>query len=415
MKSLEKFGALLMLCYSTGAVVPFLGAHDGTQVSRAELAVQLPLYLIAFFFIAMHQRHFLEAATKLKWVIALTLIAVASTAWSQDPAFTLRRGIVLLATTAFGIYFGSRFDIDEQLKLLTWALAIVMCASVVFAIFLPQYGIDNSLHNGAWQGVFAQKNSLGRALVLTIMVFIAGRGRKSLVVVGVLMCLCLIVLSKSATSVLVLAALVCALPMLRVLRSRYTFALPIILFGFLIVAASTLSDRFSLSELLRLVHRDPSLTGRTLLWSAVLSAIGRQPWLGYGFQAFWLGGRGASSVIVEQLHWSPPHAHNGFLDLTLEIGLIGLAIFIIGYLLLWRQALRFLKREPGRKAMWLCMYLTFLLAYNFSERTILDQNSIFWILYVAVAVNLYLDAPVSIQVEMPEQEAVQPIAAIVAP
>ena len=98
-------------------------------------------------------------------------------------------------------------------------------------------------------------------------------------------------------------------------------------------------------QILRHLHRDTGLTGRTHLWSLSLKAVARQPWFGYGFRSFWLGMKGASATLVQQLHWSPPSGHNGFLDITLEVGIVGLALFLIGYLLLWRRAFQFLSRD----------------------------------------------------------------------
>lgn len=397
LKLSEKVFVVTMLFYMTGAIVPFIGGEGvATQASSAELAVELPLYGLAFIFVVMHWKGFLEAALSVKWILALTLLAVASSAWSQVPLFTLRRSVILVATTAFGIYFGSRFDIDEQLRLLAYAFVIVIVTSFIFAIFLPQYGIDDSLHNGAWQGVFAHKNSLGRVIALATIVFLFLQNRRTRWIkwIGVAVCLALLVLSRSATSVVVLAVVIGTLPLFSLLRKQYSFVVPLLAMGGLILVLGIQPEKIVADQVLQLLHRNPGLTGRIRLWTAVLLAISKRPWLGYGFEGFWLGMSGASQAIVERLHWIPPHSHNGYLDITLEIGIVGFCVFAIGYVGLWRRAIRFLRADSGPAPVWLCAYLFFLLIYNFSERTILDQNSIFWVLYASTAVSLYLDCPV---------------------
>ena len=175
LKAIEKAFNVAMLFYTTGAVLSFVfGGSDGTvrdEGSLPWLALQLALYAVAFCFIAIRWRLVLRAARNATWILALVAIAVASSAWSQDPSFTLRRSIVLLATTVYGIYFGGRFTVAEQLRLLSWTFALVVCSSLFMVIFLPQYGVDHGIFFGAWQGAFHQKNMLARAMVLAALVF----------------------------------------------------------------------------------------------------------------------------------------------------------------------------------------------------------------------------------------------------
>src|SRR5579862_8210611 len=171
----EKVFVVAMLFYTTGAVFPFIAGYEN-RYSRLEgnpfeLALQLVFYTGAFWFMANHWRTVLDAAKSAKWILALLAIAIASTAWSQAPYFTFRRSLVLVATTAFGIYFGSRFTLPEQLKLLAWTCALVVLSSFAIALLVPRYGVDHFQHPGDWQGAFTQKNMLARIMVLAVMVF----------------------------------------------------------------------------------------------------------------------------------------------------------------------------------------------------------------------------------------------------
>jgi O-antigen ligase len=149
----------------------------------------------------------------------------------------------------------------------------------------------------------------------------------------------------------------------------------------------------SSQDLLVLLHRNPTLTGRTELWDAVVRSIARRPWLGYGFNTFWNGMNGESASVMIQVGWFPKHAHNGFLDLLLDLGFAGLVIFAAGYLLLWKKALRALRSMRGHYPVWICTYLSFMLIYNLTESSILVQNNLFWILYVSCAATLAVRLP----------------------
>jgi exopolysaccharide production protein ExoQ len=72
--------------------------------------------------------------------------------------------------------------------------------------------------------------------------------------------------------------------------------------------------------------RDTTLTGRTDIWAAVL-ALQPNPLLGAGFQSFWLGDR-----LVEMWQmfpvFRPNQAHNGYIETYLNLGWVGVFLFI---------------------------------------------------------------------------------------
>ena len=82
------------------------------------------------------------------------------------------------------------------------------------------------------------------------------------------------------------------------------------------------------------------------------------------------------------------YAHNGFLDITLQLGVLGLATFAIGYLVLWWRALRLLSDTTESAPLWLCTFLMFTILYNLTEGTILMQNDLYWVLYISTAAGL---------------------------
>jgi O-antigen ligase len=405
LRAFEKSFSVAMLLYTTSAILPFLIAgnypYPGLFGDTVALAIQTALYAVAFFLIALRWRSFLRTAWNVKWVLALLLVAFASTAWSQEPSFTLRRATVLCATTAFGIYLGSRFDVPEQLRLLSWTLGIVVCASFLCGLFLPQFGIDHLYHFGDWQGVFAQKNLLARAMVLATIVFYYARfpwGR-AIRWLGIAGAVSLLFLSRSVTGAVVLAGLFASLPIYRLLRAKFTFAIPAAAMVVTMIGAGVGIGLAVLPMLLQFLHRNADLTGRTDLWKAVLISISKRPWLGYGFDAFWRTTNGETGFIVQMLGWTPLHSHNGFLELLLSLGFLGLGTFVAGYVIFGWRALGLVIRTEGQIPIWVCTYLLFMLVYNFTESAILVQNSIFWVLYTSTVASLYLQLPAKIAVE----------------
>src|SRR5207302_9875896 len=75
------------------------------------------------------------------------------------------------------------------------------------------------------------------------------------------------------------------------------------------------------------LDRDVTLTGRTTIWGASLILGMDHPWIGHGFNAFWLGDEGSSGEVRKLAGWDVPSAHNGYLEIWLDLGICGLAAF----------------------------------------------------------------------------------------
>ena len=69
-----------------------------------------------------------------------------------------------------------------------------------------------------------------------------------------------------------------------------------------------------------------SLTGRLPLWEELLTWIYKSPMLGYGYLAFWDAKR--VEYLSETFSWEIPHGHNMYLDITIDVGIIGAILFV---------------------------------------------------------------------------------------
>jgi O-antigen ligase len=74
---------------------------------------------------------------------------------------------------------------------------------------------------------------------------------------------------------------------------------------------------------LEMIGKDPTLTGRTELWTWVLNAIAQRPLFGWGYLAFWSPDNPAAAEIIRAVQWVVPEAHSGLLEMALELGFVG--------------------------------------------------------------------------------------------
>jgi len=115
-----------------------------------------------------------------------------------------------------------------------------------------------------------------------------------------------------------------------------------------------------------LVHtlgRNSTLTGRTSIWKAVLS-LHTNPLVGTGFESFWLGGRleAVWNMSVKGIQ----EAHNGFIELYLNLGWAGLILLGVLIVTGYRNAVITLRRDPNVGRLQLA-FLTAALIFSFTE------------------------------------------------
>jgi O-antigen ligase len=141
-----------------------------------------------------------------------------------------------------------------------------------------------------------------------------------------------------------------------------------------------------------LLGRDSTLSGRTAIWEQVWVAILKHPILGYGFAAFWQGMKGESYNVILALRFVIFHAHNGFLEIWLELGAVGLLLFFLSYVRAWRKLWPILRSGMMGSAIWMVFVLLLLGAYDLDESTLLTFNGLFWVLYVTAIVDVEIIA-----------------------
>jgi O-antigen ligase len=303
----------------------------------------------------------------------------------------LKSCIGLIGTTLFGVYFGSRYTIKEQVKLLACAYGLVLFFSILFIVGLPRYGVEHGVHAGAFRGIFTHKNIFGRALVLGISIFLIAADvvprRKWIPRLGFGLAIVLLPLVKSTSSIINTTILLSALFSYKTFRLRYQAMIP----AFLMIVTLGMSVYFIYTEyseeMFQAIGKDPSLTGRADIWFWVGEMIEKRPLLGYGFKAFWNGLDGPSAYIIRAARWDVPYSHNGVLDLLLDIGYVGLLLYVMGFVIMLVRSIRLARITSGLDGLWPLTYLTYIFLSNLSEGGLLGQNNLFWVLYTSLAIS----------------------------
>jgi O-antigen ligase len=109
--------------------------------------------------------------------------------------------------------------------------------------------------------------------------------------------------------------------------------------------------------------KDPTLTGRTDVWREVIPMT-PSPWFGAGFESFWLGER--LTKLWNIFEWHPNEAHNGYLEVYLNLGWTGVILLAVIMLAGYRKIIRGFHRDVHTNSLCLA-YFVVAVIYNFTE------------------------------------------------
>lgn len=274
-------------------------------------------------------------------MVLMLIWALMSAAWAPSPAFVLTQSISIIGVSLIALAFSlSGWDSDRFERLLAGVLTVAMIASVLAALISPQLAIhsenDVSLLN-SWRGIAYQKNGLGvlaaASLIVWTYLWAARRTEPMISGLGILLSVFLLVKSRSSTSLMI--GLLSSIGTLLILRPSFSIGwlgrrivlgsmailIPLGIYGVI------WTDYFGFVG--AFFGKDGSFSGRTLIWDAMLLEIARRPWFGTGLSSFWGGMDAGEARVRLATQWAVRNGHNGYIDILNELGLIGLALFLV--------------------------------------------------------------------------------------
>jgi exopolysaccharide production protein ExoQ len=398
---------LLWIYYALNGISPFLNeptamravaTNSGSSVAMERLS-KLVLFVVCMLFVMRRPQAVLRVARQMKLVTAFPVLALLLFPVSQQATRTLTSALVMLGGILLMYCIATTYTLDQVLEQLFVLGTVTISASILFALVLPQYGLDNmGGHATAWKGIFSAKNALGDMALFFLTVAVAYRAPTTMLrclrLCQVLFCLVAIAFSQAATAYLLTAVYAVYFVVMKALhgfRKRdYVVIAAAMLILFCLAAAGMIV--FRPDFVLTLLGKDSSLTGRTQIWAAVLHSIGQRPLFGYGYQAFWLGLEGESYHVILAVSWMLNQAQSGFLDVTVETGIAGLTLVLLIFLFAFRDALSCLFRARDEARLngveWYLAVILLTLLYNLDESFLFEPKHLGSMLFVLACVGV---------------------------
>jgi exopolysaccharide production protein ExoQ len=359
-------------------------------------------------------------------LFALLALMLASTIWSNYPGWTLLGVLASLITTTFGVFLATTMSLADLLRSFGMALRWILGLSLVFELVVslaighhilplwidycdPTKKIPNAcywsrdllLHGGQIQGIVGNSNLLAMAAMFALIVFLVQflARTASRVWLGVWIVIALLTLGLTRSST-VMAATAVALVVgafILVVRAVHGRArIGVYVGGAVIAVAGVATALLAQGAILRLLHKSPDLTFRTVIWQKVIGLAEERPAGGWGWISYWVPWLRPYQDFIEHGGITYLQAHEAWLDVFLQLGIVGLVVFglfvLVTLVRAWTSAID-APRGAGLVRLFPLVILVALLVHSLAESRLLIEIGFALLVVVAITVSRKPAAP----------------------
>ena len=381
---------------------------DGSPLDRNILTVLLAIGLL---FLSRRLKRVGGILAANPAIILYFLLCLVSLIWADYPFVVFKRWIRSVGDVVMLFILITEQDrLNAFKRIFTRVGYLVIPLSILLIRFYPSLGRFYSRGGSPeWTGVGTDKNALGMICMLYGIVFLwrwlelyslkkkSVKQKRSLTALGLALVmvvyLLLIANSQTALSCFAMASVIIVatawskdwrkpVPLTMMVGGMVGFAYCVLIAGIG-------------SWLLTLVGRNPTLTGRTAVWDTLLDhAV--NPWIGAGYENFWIGER---VELFNRILGGLNQAHNGYIEIYLNMGFVGLA-FLAGVIVSGYRNILWELRRDLMAARLKAAFFVICVVYNFTEASFKMMSPVwFTFLWAAMMVPYARKAAVGVPVK----------------
>jgi exopolysaccharide production protein ExoQ len=387
-------------CSRGPSVVGFTGSQnlsaldatqEGSPADRAFYTILLAIGLV----ILVGRWRYIAGFIRANWPMVMFFgYCLVSIVWSDFPDVAIKRWFKAIGDVVMVlIVLTDRSPLAALKAILARMGYILLTLSVLFIKYYPEIGRSYGPWGGSadYVGVATSKNTLGiLCLAFGVAAFwrllIAYRnpglkGRMRHMAAQVIVLLMVVWLLKTTNALTSTATLIMASVLLMIMTSRAGYRRPAIIH---VLVASMLAVSIAVVFLqvspgtLEALGRNSTLTDRTAIWAEALSLV-RNPILGTGFESFWLGPR--LEEIWARFWFMPHQAHNGYLEIYLNLGWVGIALLGVVIVTGYKTVFRAWRQNPTTGSIRLAFFFMGLI-FNFTEAAFFRMQAPAWIFFM---------------------------------
>lgn len=337
---------------------------------------------------------------KKNWLFVMILAyMLLSVTWSRDPAISFRGwGREAITLIMMCLLVSEESPIKSFVSAFKRAIYFYLPFSLLLIKYFSVYGRLYNRWTGEvqWVGMASQKNGLALFCAFSIIFLIWSLWQNlvnwrmlesklpplvDIFMLGLAIYLMMgpqRTLTYSATSFLsLLTGLIAMLILKQAAKKEIPLEKKIATIALILIIIGTfmpLSGKIPIKGLPQMLGRTETLTGRTDIWNSLLPYAQKHIILGYGFGGFW------TTSLREEI---ASHAHNGYLDTILTLGIIGLIMFVVFLVKTAQASARLIDGEWNNFLLFLAMIFMYLV-HNMGEVLLGDFQSLPSILIVSI-------------------------------
>lgn len=387
------------LCFSCLIFVAFIGftpivtgeySAEGTLNGTGD-SVRQAAFVLVFALVVATTLLTKGSQALLDVPIALAVLLLwcwASVTWAIEPAVSFRRVLFTTIVVLSVIYSVNMLSYQQVVSsLAAWFALIVLLDWMVISIVtqaIHQANEAESLLAGNWRGIHTHKNEAGALCAVAALLFgdLALKG-SSFITAPILAALSLGFLAMTESKTSGGAVVAAALTGLFIDRGYRNPSLRNVMLAAGLCLSVLLAIGFGdqAADLMAIFDDPGSLTGRVQIWPVLFRYASDHPLLGSGYGSFWAIGS-ASPVYEDGAEWltTIAHAHNGYLDLLVQTGLVGLVMAVFALVVRPLYILTTQPLPPPRSRWLLASLMTFCMFHDLLESSLLDRSNIVWII-----------------------------------
>ena len=335
------------------------------------------------------------------WLFVFYFYMGLSIFWAESADISFKRWIRTFGNLIMVLIVLTESNPLEAIsKLFRRCFILLISLSVVLIRYFPNIGKQQSKHGlpDMWIGVSTHKNTLAQLLLIAGLYFLwdliknRSEGYSKLNIFYLIMIAYLLNgggYSRSATCIILIVITVIIFVYLQRFRNNSFFiwkpvvGLVLLLF-FISFLDMTLFNKVFYHSILNIYGKSETLTGRTDLWETLIPLGMKHPILGAGFGDFW----NINEIYLKQIFpWGPGQSHNGYIDIFLNLGIMGLVLFAMVVFSAIKGALKqcLIDFDFGT------IRITFLivtLIHNYTESGFTRPIHLIWFTFLLFAVNV---------------------------
>ncbi len=348
------------------------------------------LILIALFVLSRRKIDWSRVFKDNLWLILLYAYLATSVLWSDYPFSSFKRWFKITGAIVMAFVILSELKPLQALESIIRRCAYVLIPlSIVLIKYFPEYGVVYSPWEGTRMGtgVTTHKNSLGVLCALSVffLIWVAFRkwrageffkNRSHIYADALVIGIALFLLfggggTYSATSIFIFIVGIVSLLVLYRMKNLTRYVAnhlkTVMITGIL---TFMLLNSVLLPMVTSSLNRNESLSGRAAIWRSVLDVASHNPLLGTGYGGYWglVPGAYTKNHDVKQ-------SHNGYLDVYLQVGMVGIIALFAFFLEFCNKVRRELYSVFDWGVFGIC-FLLMVLLYNYTEADFLETSYI---------------------------------------